>query len=142
MPVKVQCDDQATDYIDGAEVARTGHWKEIWNGQITDDRNHLLAVECYNYLDRGFIMASVGDPTAATDDSWAVLPVVSDMAWRCSSTFVSDWYGVAFDDSSWNSAYEIGPTGFETNAKHIWANEHLNTIGFSYCRIQIGESGR
>ena len=139
--MKVRCDDEATIYVDGAEVGRTVLWDEVWNGQITDDR-HLLAVACYDIGGEGFLMASVGGPTVATDDSRTVFPVVSDMAWRCSSTFVSDWYGVAFDDSSWNSAYEIGPTGFETNAKHIWANEHLNTIGFSYCRIQIGESGR
>ena len=94
----------------------------------------MVAVKCYNSGGPGFLAVSVG---IATEERGIDLPVVSDKTWKCSSTHVSNWHKVAFDDSSWNTAYEIGSMGWETKPKKIWANKRHNAAGTSYCRRQV-----
>lgn len=129
----VNCDDRPAVYADG-RLEGENTKDRTWSGHLADD-TILLAVKCQNTGGFGGFLASLG----------AVL--ISDSSWKCSDTFIENWYGMDFDDSHWSNAHILGNNSgnfkgniakFEEKVQWIWYDENNKQNTTVYCRGRTG----
>lgn len=131
--LKITTDDNFRLYVNGALIDETAR---LWSSPQTytvdlyrnPSRKNVLAVEGINAaeidgLDRGIIVDLSFDAGGGSQS------VLSDTTWKLSTTLVTDWFTVAFDDSGWVAATDEGAHGIPpyyqvlgTSSAHwIWA---------------------
>jgi hypothetical protein len=120
-------------YVDGALVETLPHYD---NATAADHLavpvyTRLLAINAIMFGQQGGIIASVNGGEY----------LVTSSEWKCSSTLVSGWEFLGFDDSSWPSAVEIGLNGnnpvydygcidgVSPDAYWIWTSGYSSAIG-------------
>ncbi|ESO95290.1 hypothetical protein LOTGIDRAFT_160410 [Lottia gigantea] len=127
---EVTCDNIGEFFVDGQVVASSNDWK-VGSQVSFPDTAHVLAFDC---LDEGGIGGIRGSFSSG---------MVTDSAWKCSTSDDEGWSGLGFDDSEWQNAtiqthsqWGNEPTSISSEAKWIWtagdtADRHV------FCRRRL-----
>jgi hypothetical protein len=131
--LKITTDDNFRLYVNGALIDET---PRVWSSPQTymvnvfrhPSRKNVLAVHGLNNaeidgLDRGVIVDLSFDAGAGAQS------VLSDATWKLSTTLVTNWFEVAFDDTAWVAATDEGAHGISpwgmvlgtSSARWLWS---------------------
>jgi alpha-L-rhamnosidase len=131
--LKITADDNYRLYVNGTLIDETPRlWSSPQTYTVTLFRNptrkNVLAVEGINTaeisgLDRGIIA------DLSFDAGGGAQSVLTDTTWKLSTTLVTDWFTVAFNDAAWVAATDEGAHGIvpynmvlgTSSARWIWA---------------------
>ena len=131
--LKITTDDNYRLYVNGALIDETPRlWSSPQMYTVTLYRNpsrkNVLAIEGINAaeidgLDRGIIA------DLSFDAGGGAQSVLTDTSWKLSTTLVTDWFSIAFNDTSWVAATDEGAHGITpynmvlgtSSARWIWA---------------------
>ena len=135
--ITATCDNTMYMYIDG--VQRLVHTD--WTTSATLELEHcasVVAIKCDDVGGAGGIIASTSND------------MITDNSWKCTANYYSGWESTLYDDSSWPSAYQIGPSysppwgyiaGIKPSAQWIWTTGWEGTHTTVYCRRRLRHLG-
>ena len=118
-------------YIDGKRVASNA--LNVTSYVSVPSITRVIAIQVTNIVGPG------GFRAAFTDNS-----VVTDGSWKCSSTFISEWQNVDFDDSLWSAPTTVRTSSacsdFSSSVKWLRASKYSkNSTSTIYCRKSLSK---
>ena len=103
--------------------------------------SNVIGIECTDEAGHEGILASL-------EDGQGNIKIMTDSSWKCSSSEQAGWSDAEFilNSNDWKDAKEVAQHGegpwdtigsISPEAKWIWAKDHPELDGTSYCRVKI-----
>jgi putative heme-binding domain-containing protein len=106
----ITADNSFTVWVNGALVGSGNDWKVVRRFDVSKLLVHgrnVIAVEAHNDGGPGGLLVRL----AYLPNGMSKMALVSDRAWRASTSAPAGWQKSAFDDSRWSRARELAPLG-------------------------------